>query len=103
MIFYEYQNKNHKINTSFNRIVVHFDIRGKLSIIRCDKYILQHFNILLRLFVISLFFCRSLMLELKRLKELQHDNITRFVGACLDPGTMFNIFSSARLDSQSFI
>ena len=29
------------------------------------------------------------MLELKRLKELQHDNITRFVGACLDPGTMF--------------
>ena len=29
------------------------------------------------------------MLELKRLKELQHDNITRFVGACLDPGRVF--------------
>ncbi len=55
-IIYEYQNKNHKINTSFfspdlrplgadkpgyNRIIFHFDIRGKLSIIRCDKYILK--------------------------------------------------------------
>ena len=29
------------------------------------------------------------MLELKRLKELQHDNITRFVGACLDPGKFY--------------
>ena len=26
------------------------------------------------------------MLELKRLKDLQHDNIARFVGASLDPG-----------------
>ena len=31
------------------------------------------------------------MLELKRLKELQHDNITRFVGACLDPGKFYNL------------
>ncbi len=36
-IFYEYQNKN---KTGFNRIIFHFDIRGKQSIIRCDKYIL---------------------------------------------------------------
>ena len=49
--------KNHKIDTSFvstalwplganktgvNLIIVHFDIRGKLSIIRCDKYILLY-------------------------------------------------------------
>ena len=54
-IFYEYQNKYNKINTSFvsqglwplgadktgfNLMIFHFDIRGKLSIIRCDKYIL---------------------------------------------------------------
>ncbi len=39
-VFYEYQNKNHKINTSFNLKIFHFDIRGKLSIIRCDKYII---------------------------------------------------------------
>ncbi len=55
-VFYEYQNKNHKIKTKFcqtglrplaadktgfNLKFFHFDIRGKLSIIRCDKYILQ--------------------------------------------------------------
>ncbi len=55
-IFYEYQNKNPKINisflrpglrslradkTGFNLIIFHFNIRGKLSIIRCDKYILN--------------------------------------------------------------
>ena len=34
-----------------------------------------------------MYYLRSLMLELKRLKEIQHDNVTRFVGACLDPGT----------------
>ncbi len=44
-IFYEYKHKNHIIITSFlapgfNRIIFHFDIRGKLSIIRGDKYIL---------------------------------------------------------------
>ncbi len=54
-IFYEYQNKNPKINasfvspglrpltadkTGFNLIIFTFNIRGKLSIIRCDKYIL---------------------------------------------------------------
>ncbi len=39
--FYEYQNKNLKNNTSVNRIIFHFDIRGKLYIIRCDKYILE--------------------------------------------------------------
>ena len=53
-IFYECQNKNRKINTSFvsldprplgaNKagiilIVFFINIRGKLSIIRCDKYI----------------------------------------------------------------
>ena len=27
------------------------------------------------------------MLELKRLKELQHDNLVRFRGACLETGT----------------
>ncbi len=43
-IFYEYQNKNHKINATFVGLegTFHFDIRGKLSIIRCDKYILLH-------------------------------------------------------------
>ncbi len=41
-VFYEYQNKNHKINSSFvSHDICHFDIRGKLSIIRCDKYILN--------------------------------------------------------------
>ncbi len=40
-VFYEYQNKNHKNDkTGFNLKIFHFDIRGKLSIIRCDKYIL---------------------------------------------------------------
>ncbi len=54
-VFYKYQNKNHKIKPSFvspglrplaadktdlNLKIFHFDIRGKLSIIRCDKYIL---------------------------------------------------------------
>ena len=54
-VFYEYQNKNHKLKPSFvrpglrplaadkagfNLKTFHFDIRGKLSIIRCDKYIL---------------------------------------------------------------
>ena len=52
-VFYEYQNKNHKIKTlrplaadktGFNLKIFHFDIRGKLSIIRCDKYILSNFN-----------------------------------------------------------
>ena len=28
------------LKIGFNRIIFHFDIRGKLSIIRCDKYIL---------------------------------------------------------------
>ena len=53
-IFYEYQNKNPKINTNFvrpglsadktgfNLIIFHFDIRRKLSIIRRDKYILSY-------------------------------------------------------------
>ena len=40
-VFYEYQNKNHKIKTGFNLKIFHFDIRGKLSILRCDKYILN--------------------------------------------------------------
>ncbi len=45
-VFYEYQNKNHKIKaradkTGFNLKSFHFDIREKLSIIRCDKYILD--------------------------------------------------------------
>ncbi len=35
--FYEYQNKNHKIKTSYNSIIIYFDIRGKLSRIRCDN------------------------------------------------------------------
>ncbi len=39
-ILYKYQNKNHKID-GFKPIIFHFDIRGKLSIIRCDKYILS--------------------------------------------------------------
>ena len=48
IFFYEYQNKNHKIiilpkaradKTGFYRIIFHFDIRGELSKIRCDKYI----------------------------------------------------------------
>ena len=30
---------------------------------------------------------RSLMLELKFLKDMQHDHIVRFLGACLDQGT----------------
>ncbi len=50
-IFYGYQNKNHKIITRFvspgllplrsDKTVIHFHfvIRGKLYIIRCDKYI----------------------------------------------------------------
>ena len=29
---------------------------------------------------------RSLMLELTKLKDLQHMNLARFVGACLEPG-----------------
>ncbi len=50
-VFYEHQNKNHKIKTQFcqprgaegfNLKIFHFDIRGKLSIIRCDKYILHY-------------------------------------------------------------
>ncbi|XP_023347812.1 atrial natriuretic peptide receptor 1 isoform X2 [Eurytemora carolleeae] len=32
---------------------------------------------------------RSLLLELKRLKDVQHDNIVRFVGACLEPDCSF--------------
>ena len=26
---------------------------------------------------------------MKRLKDIQHDNIVRFVGACLEPGKLF--------------
>ncbi len=55
IIFYEYENKNHKINTGFvrqglcplganktgfNLTIFHFDILRKLYIIRCDTYIL---------------------------------------------------------------
>jgi hypothetical protein len=29
---------------------------------------------------------RALMLELKQMKDLHHDHLTRFVGACLEPG-----------------
>lgn len=32
---------------------------------------------------------RSLMLELKRMKDLQHEHIARFLGACLEPGYSF--------------
>lgn len=32
---------------------------------------------------------RSLMLELKRLKDLQHDNLVRFLGASLEPDSSF--------------
>ncbi len=47
-VFYEYQKKIIKLKPSFvsregpkfNLKIFHFDIRGKLSIIRCDKYIL---------------------------------------------------------------
>ena len=51
-IFYEYQNFQFcqpglrpigADKTGFNRIIFHFDNRGKLSIIRCDKYILKCF------------------------------------------------------------
>lgn len=28
---------------------------------------------------------RSLLMEFKRMKDLQHDHITRFAGACVDP------------------
>ncbi len=57
-IFYDYQNKNHKINTrfvslglrplgadktGFNRLIFHSDICGKLSIMRCDKCILHRY------------------------------------------------------------
>ncbi len=57
-IFYEYYNKNHKINISlvstgirplrankngFKLIIFHFDIPRKLSIIRCNKYILWNY------------------------------------------------------------
>ena len=31
---------------------------------------------------------RPLMLELKCLKDLQHDHIVRFIGACLDQGNV---------------
>jgi len=56
-IFHEYQNKNHKMNTTFfspgprpsglkktgfNLIIFHFDILARKAVynIRCDKYIL---------------------------------------------------------------
>lgn len=32
---------------------------------------------------------RSLMLELKRMKDLQHDHLVKFFGACLDPAKSF--------------
>lgn len=32
---------------------------------------------------------RSLMLELKRMKDLQHDHLVKFYGACLDPAKSF--------------
>ena len=41
-VFYEYQNIFRPLmadKTGFNLKIFHFDIRGKLSIIRCDKYI----------------------------------------------------------------
>ena len=31
---------NRANKTGYNLMIFHFDIRGKLSIIRCDKYIL---------------------------------------------------------------
>ncbi|RWS01832.1 atrial natriuretic peptide receptor 1-like isoform X3, partial [Dinothrombium tinctorium] len=31
---------------------------------------------------------RSLMLEMKKVKDLQHDHIVRFIGACIDPPSM---------------
>ncbi len=59
-VFYEYQNKNNKTNTSFvsregpkaraDLKIFNFDIRGKLSIIRCDKYILIIPNLNFKLF-----------------------------------------------------
>ena len=48
---------------------------------------IKYFLLLLMFFLQEMYYLRSLMLELKRLKEIQHDNVTRFVGACLDPGT----------------
>ncbi len=32
---------------------------------------------------------RALLLEVKKIKDLQHDHITRFIGICLDPGRHF--------------
>jgi len=77
-IFYKYQNKNHKINTNFvslglrplkayktvfNLLFFHFDICGKLSIIRCDKYtyIIKECNFLLKYFdnLVFLFYMLS--------------------------------------------
>ena len=43
-IFYKYQYKNHKIRGR-NLNVLHFYHCGNLSIIRCDKYILQSYLI----------------------------------------------------------
>ncbi len=52
-IFYEYKNKKHKINTSFVSpegpgllfYNFYFNIRGKLSIIICDKYMIYVFTL----------------------------------------------------------
>ena len=34
---------------------------------------------------------RNLLIELKRMKDLQHDHLVRFVGACLDHSQPFLI------------
>ena len=38
---------------------------------------------------------RSLMMELRSLKDLQHDHIVRFLGACLEQGTQHVFLDSA--------
>ena len=35
-------------------------------------------------------FPRALLLELKQMKDLHHDHLTRWVGACLDEGELWN-------------
>ena len=54
------------------------------------------FVVLLCCLFFMIFFFRALLLELKQMKDLHHDHLTRWVGACLEEGEFSNRMPSRR-------
>ena len=80
----------HSLNQSMDSIGVGEDVNRQMFI----KTVHYKGNVVAMKEMKSTPLTRSLMMELKTLKDLQHMNIVRFLGASLDPGNAGVIFFS---------